>query len=331
MNILYTCDNNYIWLMGISMISVFENNGLINDLRVYLIGENISEDNISKLNKLAEKYSREFVYIPLPELNIPESLCSTRWPKSAYTRLFSAEILPKEIDKIVYLDCDVIVSGDISDIEKYLLPGTVFCGVKDCIGKYYKINIGMKRGEAYINAGVMVINVDSLRKLDIKEKINGFLNKYSQIINYADQDLLNGCFKNEISTLPLEYDVMTSVACWKYNQLKAMRMPDTFYTLEEYKSAKKNPKIIHYTTNMLTVRPWFSNSSHPFKEQFIKYFKISPWANIKFADMKFKGNKNFILKVCLSFPLVIACPMIGCIHSYLLPQIKRIKSRRKIK
>lgn len=328
MNILYTCDNNYIWLMGISMVSVFKNNPLADDLCVYLIGDNVSDDNIRKLKKIAQDYSRKFEYIPLPELNIPESLYSERWPKSAYTRLFCAEILPKDVKNIVYLDCDIVVNDEISDIELYLKPDTVFGGVKDCVGKNYKTNIGMKANDAYINAGVLVINVDLLRTINIYDRINIFLQKYGKIINYADQDVLNGCFCDRSSTLPLEYNLMTSVACWDYKYLSAMRSPNVFYTQDEYNFAKSNPKIIHYTTNMLTIRPWYSNSNHPFKGEFLKYFSISPWKNQAFSEMKFTGVKNGVLKMCLSLPLGIACPILGFIHSNLLPFIKRRKNRK---
>lgn len=329
MNILYTCDNNYIWLMGISMISIFENNKAIHDLEVYLIGENISDSNIRNLQNIAARYERKFIYISLPNLNIPERLCSKRWPKSAYTRMFAANILPTNVKKIVYLDCDVIVSGDISAIENYLKPDTYFCGVKDCISKHYKTNIGLKPGDPYINAGVMIINVEALRKIDINKRINDFLNQYGNIINYADQDLLNGCFNGKVSILPLEYDVMTSVACWSFNQLKAMRLPDSFYTIEEYNYAKMNPKIIHYTTNMLVVRPWYVNSDHPHKDVFLQYMALSPWNDKNCGMMVFKGFKNFILKACLIFPLPLACPVLGIIHSLMLPKIKYVLSRRK--
>ena len=52
MKVMYTCDNNYVWLMGISTISLFENNKEIEDLKVYLLGENISEDNKNELKKI---------------------------------------------------------------------------------------------------------------------------------------------------------------------------------------------------------------------------------------------------------------------------------------
>lgn len=327
MNILYTCDNNYIWLMGISMISLFENNKNIDELTTYLIGENITELNIKKLQDIANGYHRKFVYVELPDLKIPEKLCSKRWPKSAYTRMFAAEILPNDVHKVVYLDCDTIVSGDISVIENYLLPETCFCGVKDCVSKHYKKNIGMQSRDPYINAGVMVISLDELRKSDIRTQLNNFLGQYSNIMNYADQDLLNGCFREKISILPLEYDVMTSIACWTYKQLMELRLPNVFYTKKEYDWAKNNPKIIHYTTNMLIVRPWYKNSNHPYKEVFTNYMEISPWKNKKLGVMVFKGWKNFVLKICLSFPVTVACPLLGGIHSFILPKVRYIMSR----
>ncbi len=50
MNVMYTCDNNYVWLMGISMISLFESNRDIANLKVYLIGNEISQSNKDKLS-----------------------------------------------------------------------------------------------------------------------------------------------------------------------------------------------------------------------------------------------------------------------------------------
>ena len=65
MKVMYTCDNNYVWLMGISTISLFENNKGIKDLKVYLLGENISEDNKKELKAIGKKYGREVKVIEL--------------------------------------------------------------------------------------------------------------------------------------------------------------------------------------------------------------------------------------------------------------------------
>ena len=71
MKVMYTCDNNYVWLMGISTISLFENNKGIEELKVYLLGENISDENREELKKIGEEYGRDVEVIDVPELNIP--------------------------------------------------------------------------------------------------------------------------------------------------------------------------------------------------------------------------------------------------------------------
>ena len=104
MTIVYTCDNNFVWIMGISMISLFENNRDMVDLNVYLLGDCVSKENKTILTSIATKYKRVCCFVDVPNLNIPEKLISNRWPKSAFTRMFSGELLPKEIHKILYLD-----------------------------------------------------------------------------------------------------------------------------------------------------------------------------------------------------------------------------------
>ena len=169
MNVMYTCDDNYVWLMGISTISLFENNKTIEDLQVYLLGDNISQENKDKLKKIGDQYGRKIQVIEIPPLTIPTALISARWPLAAFTRLFSGEILPVNVDKILYLDCDTIVSGDISELEKVSFNGNIVMGVKDCISRTYKKNIGLDNNSLYFNAGVLLLDVDELRKININK------------------------------------------------------------------------------------------------------------------------------------------------------------------
>lgn len=323
MNVLYTCDNNYVWLMGISVISLFENNKDIHDLTVYLLGEDISKENKKVLHELGKKYDRKIKIIDIPYLDIPNSLVSGRWPLSAFTRLFSADFLPGEIEKILYLDCDTIINGSISELDKVDVSGKVFLGVKDCIGKKYKENIGLKSNDVYINAGVLLINFKLLRKIDVSEKIDQYLQKFLHRINYADQDILNGTFKQEIGTLNPKYDVMTIETVYSYNDIKVLRKPVNYYTEIEILEAVKEPIIIHYTTNMRTVRPWFCNSNHPFVEEFRKYFAISPWRNKELDNFKFRSKESCLIGLIQILPNKIAYRLLGLIHAEIKPSVIR--------
>ena len=328
MKVMYTCDNNYVWLMGISTISLFENNKGIEELKVYLLGENISDENKEELRKIGQKYNREVEVIDVPKLNIPPSLVSARWPLSAFTRLFSGVILPPDVDRILYLDCDTIITGDISELDKVQFNGNIAMGVKDCISGTYKKNVGLDTDSPYINAGVILFDMDALRKVNINEKIEAYMNKYEKLINYADQDILNGMFKGKIGELNPKYDVMTIDAVHTYEEIQKLRRPTNFYGKEELQKAVKAPAIIHYTTNMLVIRPWFSNTDHPFAGEFKKYMDMSVWKNRGLSTMKFNSKEAKIIKVIMHLPKKLAYSLLGCIHAELKPKYIRLRVER---
>ena len=323
---MYTCDNNYVWLMGISIISLFENNKGLKDLKVYFLGENISQQNKNELKKIGDKYNRKIEVIDVPKLNIPPSLVSARWPLSAFTRLFSGLILPRDVEKILYLDCDTIITGDISELENIQFNGSIAMGVKDCISGTYKKNVGLDKDSPYINAGVILFDMVALRKVNINEQIESYMNKYVKYINYADQDILNGMFKGMIGELNPKFDVMTIDAVHTYEEIQQLRRPTNFYKKDELEVAVKTPAIIHYTTNMTVVRPWFSNTDHPFADEFKKYMAMSVWKDKELGMMKFTAKETKIINAIMKLPKFIAYRVLGLIHAELKPRYIKMRA-----
>jgi len=326
MKVMYTCDNNYVWLMGISIISLFENNKGLKDLKVYFLGENISQQNKNELKKIGDKYNRKIEVIDVPKLNIPPSLVSARWPLSAFTRLFSGLILPRDVEKILYLDCDTIITGDISELENIQFNGSIAMGVKDCISGTYKKNVGLDKGSPYINAGVILFDMVALRKVNINEQIESYMNKYVKYINYADQDILNGMFKGMIGELNPKFDVMTIDVVHTYEEIQQLRRPTNFYKKDELEVAVKTPAIIHYTTNMTVVRPWFSNTDHPFADEFKKYMAMSVWKDKELGMMKFTAKETKIINAIMKLPKFIAYRVLGLIHAELKPRYIKMRA-----
>ncbi|MGN0159530.1 MAG: glycosyltransferase family 8 protein [Brotaphodocola sp.] len=322
MNILYTCDDNYAWIMGVSLISLLETNTQISDLEIYLLGANICELNKELINDIAKQYHRPLHIIDIPDLEyIPRGIITHRWPLSAYIRLFSGELLPDHVNEILYLDCDTIVRGKLELNIKVDNAQYLFYGVRDCIGGIYKKNIGLGKGDIYINAGVLLINLKELRNLDTRKMIYTYLKQYGKRITYADQDILNGIFGDRIGCLPLKFNIMTIVAVYTFRELCMLRKPTNFYTEEEMKEALEDPIIIHYTTNMRTVRPWYINTNHPYALEFTKYLKMSPWVNRELKQMKFIGLKSWVLGFFEKLPRYISYTILGFIHSIIRPFI----------
>lgn len=328
MNVLYTCDNNYVWLMGISAISLFNNNVSMNEINVYLLGEKISDDNKKILSGIAETYNRKIIVIDVPKIDIPKSLVSARWPLSAFTRLYSGQLLPSDIKKVLYLDCDTIIAGSIAELEDFDVSDYVVYGVKDCIGSSYKKNIGLKPDAQYVNAGVLLFNLEKLRKVDIKTIIDRYMEKYERLINYADQDILNGVFNGKIGTIDPKYDVMTIDVVHTHKEITTLRKPTNFYSEQELRKAVESPAIIHYTTNMRVVRPWFNNTNHPFANEFKKYFEMSPWRSMELKNMQFTSKESKIIGIIMKLPNKLAYSTLGLIHSEIKPLVIRLRSKK---
>lgn len=315
--------------MGISVISLFENNKDCAELKVYLLGEDISNENKEIITSIGNKYNRQIIVIDVPKLDIPEKLITARWPLSAFTRLYAAELLPAELDRILYLDCDTIVRRNIHELNTLHIDNAIFWGVKDCIGKGYKKNIGIAPDGAYINAGVLLINLTKLRETNIKTRLESFMYKYKKMINYADQDVLNGAFYGEIGILPPEYDLMTILATYNYDDVIKLRKPTNYYSKRECERAVKNPIIIHYTTNMLTIRPWFANTNHPFAEEFLKYMRISPWKDKRLEKMIFDSLETEVIGVVEKLPKRFAINLLGFMHASIKPLFIRLKGMER--
>lgn len=314
--VVYICDDSYAWITGISMISLFEHN---KNATAYVIGQNISSENKRKLLQTAERYDGNCILIDIPNRYLPKELNLRRWPSIVFARLFLGSLLPASVNKVLYLDCDTLVNEDLRPLWDIDVKHSIFSGVKDYIGKKYKENIGLSSTDFYINAGVLLINVDRLRAFPLPERLTAFFKQYYHGISYADQDVLNSVFKGKIGCLPSKYNVMTLQLDWAYSDMIKLRHPSNCCSEEEYEYARKYPAIVHFTEHLLSTRPWFENSNHPYVEHFAKYKADSLWNDQPLAVKFHTGYRARISTIYELLPEKILFPIIGFIHAVYFP------------
>ena len=113
MNIIYASDDNFSEMLGISMLSLFDNNKKADEITVYVLDSGISDANKEKLRSVAEKYSREIVFLSVAGL-IDSGMKQKRGSLATFSRLYAAQLLPVNVDKALYLDSDILVLEDLS-------------------------------------------------------------------------------------------------------------------------------------------------------------------------------------------------------------------------
>lgn len=276
MDIIFCIDNNYVMPCGITMISVLENNK-DSSIRFHIIGLDLSENSQSELKSIENQYRRASVLFYQIKKEILEShefslYNSTHLSIAAYSRLFVVDILPENLDKAIYLDSDMIITGSLSELWNTDITNYAAAGVPDifcmCYTDVYTA-LGYSSTFQYINTGLLLISLKYWREKGLKDRFIQFYNEKKNKLTFHDQDIINGTLYDSILYLPLEYNVLN---CYYF--LAGSEV------LSQYKNkiidAINNPIVIHYTA---TEKPWFKVCWHPLRNVFLKYKNLSPWEN----------------------------------------------------
>ncbi|RAP46914.1 MAG: hypothetical protein BZ136_06965 [Methanosphaera sp. rholeuAM74] len=177
-NVVFSSDDNYAIQLMVSLNSLMYNNSDEN-IDVYILSNNISSENKDNIIKIVEKYDKKsvkFVEVNtiLDYLNGYVDNSMSDITVSTYSRLFLATLLP-HLDKVLYLDCDSIITESVSQLWHEDIDNYMCAGVLDLMPEVYKKAIGLDEDDDYINAGVMLINLKKWKDENIEEKFMTFL------------------------------------------------------------------------------------------------------------------------------------------------------------
>ena len=181
LNVVYSSDNNYAQHVGVSMISLFENNKDFNNINIYLIENNISLQNKNRLESICEKYNRKIKFISFDEFSkkLKLNMEITQFLLVHMLDYFYLAHIEESIDKIIYLDCDSIINGSLSDLWNTDISEYYVAGVCDTVSDNTKIRINMDLYSSYINSGMLLINLKKWREESIEKKFIEFINLYT--------------------------------------------------------------------------------------------------------------------------------------------------------
>lgn len=303
-NVVLTADNAYANIVGVCMVSILENLSADRKCRFFIFSYKFSDENISDINKLKLKYDCEIIYIKMedyiPRFNfINENSFKNKWISIVcYFRILLFDILPNYVEKCFYVDGDIIVDCDLSQIK--IEKDKIFVACPEAHAMQFRKRIlkhcyklpefeKFKKNpieNTYFNAGFFLVDIKKSKELRIYEQLINLLKKYPKL-PYCDQDLLNMVFgqkyRDYIQYLPPEYNVFTLIN-YKYNY------NNTSFNIEELRKAFKFPKIIHYAG---AQKPWNSFRIIHHRNIWWKYFDKSPWKINCFGKIKM-FMKNFL-------------------------------------
>ena len=242
MNLSAAINDAYTPYAYVMLRSLFEKNPEA-EVFVYLLQYDLKDGSRKELECLTEQYGNHLVLLPIDIKRLSEKLPRTvEWPVEVYFRLLLPDLLPEEVDRILYLDADIVVNQDLRSFYETDFAGNLILGCRDLALKNLTIEQCLeKRSEKlrtlfeehrYINSGVLLFHMTDLRK---KYRFQNYLDLAEELeykIFSPDQDLINYMHRDEIG----------HVDEWKYNFLTWIGANNGY----DYERAKREVAILHY-------------------------------------------------------------------------------------
>lgn len=246
MNILFSINAKFIDLTKtcIRSISRFDKN-----IDFYILHHDLNQKHMDDLRRSFLECT--FHFIEVKEEEFKGFPISSRYPLEIYYRLFASDLLPKTLNRILYLDVDIVVIQSLRELYNMDFESNLYIASSHVNERMTHLNakrLGLKEDVPYINTGVLLMNLELLRKQLNKQDILNYVNAYKKNLVLFDQDVLTALYGDK--TKLVDYR--------KYNLSERMM---NFYNLRNPRSridldwVKKNSVIIHYCGRM---KPWNS-------------------------------------------------------------------------
>ncbi|GIO86589.1 hypothetical protein J25TS5_35210 [Paenibacillus faecis] len=247
-------------------------------LSIHILNNDFSEADKNHVTATFQEYSSVdlYYYTVNDQVLAGINIIAEHLTIQTLYRLLSPVLLPSDIDKVLYLDCDIIVEDDIGklyaiDLEDYHLAAT-----NELSYKMIEL-LELDDNTHYFNAGVILINLKKWREEVFWLTCRDFAFTYPDKIVYGDQDILNGVLRGNWKRFHLKWNCISD---FKYFQ---DRYSDYFGT-KEVEQAISYPSIIHYVGSL---KPWHAFCPHPDQERYFYYLDYIKYSYFRYPELTF--------------------------------------------
>lgn len=237
--IFFAVDDGYCPFLAVAIQSLIDNSSAQNTYLIKILNTDISEENKEKIGK----YKRENVDIEFVDLTnyiekVKDKLYTRDYySKTTYFRLFLPNLYP-QYDKVLYLDSDIVILDDIAELYNTEMGDNLVAAAPDDViqfnevfQEYVEKVVGVADHKRYFNAGILLMNLDEMRKFEFQEKFIYSLDRITFAVA-QDQDYLNRLCKGRVKLID---------RIWN-------RMP-----IADPKIKTEDVKLVHYN---LAFKPW---------------------------------------------------------------------------
>lgn len=242
MNILVAINEKYIKQLNILLNSIQYSNPSEN-FDIYILNNDLSKEKLKEVQKGLKEKRFNICDIKIKNEDVKKFInIEKKNPKETYFRILASKYLPENLDRVLYLDADTVVINNLKELYDMDFEDNFYIAtthITKLLHKLHKIRLNIDEEAPYINTGVLLINLQKMRDIQIENDIKKYLEEVKNKVTMQDRDIITVLYGNKIKL----------VDSFKYN-LGDREL--NFYNLRNYKNPiglkwiYKNTVIIHY-------------------------------------------------------------------------------------
>lgn len=260
-NVVYACNDSYVEQTLISIISLLKHNDYF--IKIWIVSDGISETNKKLIASQIFGYNAELNFFDIEEILKDVHIVSGfRHPKTIYVKLFLEEKI--DADKLLYLDSDTVINGDLSPLWQRDMKKELVAGVQMPYSPSIKAKMKIKTNSPYLCDGVVMLNLNLWREHQIGTQCRQYISACNGIPQMQSEGTLNYVCQDYIGVLEPKYNVMPQMLFYKESQIDKLFRAEYYYLEEELREARNQPVIVHFVKELYN-RPWCEPCNHPLK------------------------------------------------------------------
>lgn len=263
-HVAFCISDNYSSIVAVTLQSFVDHHTNESVFIFHIVSEAMSADNLAYLKSvIAPRPSWQLVYHPIEKKNLAH-IPTGPFTIHTWYRIFLDQLLPEEVEKVLYLDADTLIASSIDELFQIPLENVAIGAAKDQQNFIIatKQRIGLPQQHTYVCSGVLLMNLSYWRKHNIAQQILDWAIANAHRLGCPDQDAINVVLREKTVVLPAKWGIIARNFLY-----------DAFYQTEEAAEAYHHPCIIHYAG----CAPWYYELS-----------KIAP----RFQELWYETNKR---------------------------------------
>lgn len=247
LNLLVTLNRGYMGPLCTMLKSLSQTNSS-ECINLYVAHSSLEPSDFAQIKAALGSCDFEVYPIRLDEKRFRQLPTKKRITKETYYRIFAPFYLPRSVDRILYIDPDTVILNSLRSFYSADFGDNLIIGAKHfdgLIDKWNRFRLTLRKSEHYINAGVMLMNIEKMREFLNEEKIFSCVRKNYFRLFLADQDAINILFDGRITVYP-ESVINLDERCFK-------NLTDTMSSEKAYEYVEQNTLIVHFDGR---EKPW---------------------------------------------------------------------------